>query len=292
MYARLSRFTNMQSSEVPYSIDGYEETFEDIAVASGNIDLTFNRYYNSADDSGNMLGSGWTASFEGSVNAYGENSVAVRIYGKSPLVFKAENGKYVCSYSRAALTSSNGGYVFTDEGGLKYNFNANGCLVKITDKNNNTVTINVDAGGKIQKVTDSEGTVTGYEYNSANNSVTVYKDNEVMEKRVYNRYNYPTSTETADGTQKNYYCNAYGDIAVTEGSDGAKTLYAYDSKGNSVKVTTVSDGKRETETGSYDSSGNLLKTVTSDGKTLGYNYNLKGDKIRTAENGTVKSRTV
>ena len=463
MFAYASRFEGLNSTAVPYGIDGYEETFEDIAVASGNIDLTFNRYYSSADDSGNMLGSGWTASFEGSVEAYGENSVAVRIYGKSPLVFKAENGKYVCSYSRAALTSSNGGYVFTDEGGLKYNFNSNGCLVKITDKNNNAVTINVDAGGKIQKVTDSvgreflyaydsmsrlisitdcmqrtvryaydssgrlssvtgvlgtvtenytyneggklvkicdafgnritavtyknntgtvltvtdsEGTVTGYEYNSANNSVTVSKDNEVTEKRVYNRYNYPTSTETADGTQRNYYCNAYGDIAVTEGSDGAKTLYAYDAKGNSVKVTSVSDGKRETETSNYDSSGNLLKTVTSDGvseytydergntlsvkktaegeeaeittytynadgnvatsvtggettaytydsngyvtgetagenvkayaynslgwlqsetsdgKTLGYNYNLNGDKIRTAENGTVKSRTV
>ena len=198
----------------------------------------------------------------------------------------------------------------------------------------------------------------------------------MTERRVYNRYNYPTVTETADGTQRSYYCNAYGDIALTEGADGAKTAYTYDADGNTVKVTAVSDGKTETETSSYDAAGNLLKNVTSDGaseytydengntlsvkrtadgeedeitaytynsdgnvatsatggettaytydvngyvtgetagdkvkayvynsvgwlqsetsdgKTLSYKYNLNGDKIRTAENSTVKSRTV
>ena len=461
MFAKTARLSGCGASEVPYEIGGYEETFEDFAVASNNIDLTFNRYYSSADNYGNMLGENWIASFEGSCKAYNGNSVIVRIYGRNPLVFKLENGKYGCDYSRAALATSNNCFVFTDEDGLKYGFNENGYLVKITDKNSNNVTISVDTNGKIQKVTDSagreylytynagarlssitdcmqrtvrytygldgrlsavigvlgtvtenytynasgklikvtdafgnritgitygdggtvtavtdsEGTVTGYEYNGSDNSVTVTKENEVTERRVYNRYNYPTVTETADGTQRIYYCNSYGDIAVNESADGSKSNYTYDGNGNPEKITTVSDEKTETETNTYDEKGNLLKSVTvdgvseytydekgntltskrtadgkeeitqyvyntngtlstatedgkttaygydgngyvisevsdgsvksyvydavgrlqsetSDGKTLGYAYNPNGDKIRTAENGTVKSRTV
>lgn len=365
MFAYSSRFSGLNSAEVPFTVDGYEETFEDFAVASGNIDLTFNRYYSSSDASGNMLGENWTASFEGSCKAYGENSVIVRIYGRSPLVFKLNNGKYSCGYSRAALTSSGDGFVFTDESGLKYTFNTSGYLVKITDKNNNNITVSVDANGKIQKVTDSvgreflyaynsaarlisitdcmqrtvrytygldgrlsavigvmgtvtenytyntngklikvsdafgnritgiaykdnsgtvvsvtdsDGGVTGYAYSSEDNSVTVSKDNEVTERRVYNRYNYPTISETADGTQRSYYCNAYGDIAVSESPDGSKTFYTYDSKGNSAKVTTVSAEETKTEISSYDRAGNLVKSVTEDG-AFEYTYDEHGNTL-------------
>ena len=457
MLAASSRFTNRAVS----SVEGYEESFEDLSAASKDIELTFGRYYNSEETDGNMLGGGWTASFEGCVSL-SNGSATVRIYGRAPLAFKYENGKYSSSSSRARLENSSGGFVFTDESGIKYTFGTAGFLVKITDKNGNNTEIGVNSAGKIQKVTDSvgreylyaynesgrlssvtdcmqrtvgytynedgrlssvigvlgtvtesylynadgrlvrisdafgnrmtgidydesrnvasvtdsDGVKTEYSYDTADNSVTLSRNNEITERRVYNRYGYQTASETADGTQRTYYCNAYGDIALTEDNDGNKTFYVHDLRGNILKTETVTDEGTETETNRYDESGNLIKSVskdsaaeytydgsgnvltvkktaedkqeettvytynpdgtvstavtdgkvsaytynengyltreeadgavkaytynsvgwqtseTADGKTVSYSYNLNGDKIRTAENNTVKSRTV
>lgn len=457
MLAASSRFTNRAVS----SVEGYEESFEDLSAASKDIELTFGRYYNSEETDGNMLGGGWTASFEGCVSL-SDGSATVRIYGRAPLTFKYENGKYSSSSSRARLENSSSGFVFTDESGIKYTFGTAGFLVKITDKNGNNTEIGLNSAGKIQKVTDSvgreylyaynesgrlssvtdcmqrtvgytynedgrlssvigvlgtvtqsylynadgrlvrvsdafgnritgidydesrnvasvtdsDGVKTEYSYDTADNSVTLSRNNEIAERRVYNRYGYQTASETADGTQRTYYCNAYGDIALTEDNDGNKTFYVHDLRGNILKTETVTDEGTETETNRYDESGNLIKSVskdsaaeytydgsgnvltvkktaedkqeettvytynpdgtvstavtdgkvsaytynengyltreetdgavkaytynsvgwqtseTADGKTVSYSYNLNGDKIRTAENNTVKSRTV
>lgn len=457
MLAASSRFTNRAVS----SVEGYEESFEDLSAASKDIELTFGRYYNSEETDGNMLGGGWTASFEGRISL-SDGSATVRIYGRAPLTFKYENGKYSSSSSRARLENSSSGFVFTDESGIKYTFGTAGFLVKITDKNGNNTEISVGSAGKIQKVTDSvgreylyaynesgrlssvtdcmqrtvgytynedgrlssvigvlgtvtesylynadgrlvrvsdafgnritgidydesrnvasvtdsDGVKTEYSYDTADNSVTLSRNNEITERRVYNRYGYQTASETADGTQRTYYCNAYGDIALTEDNDGNKTFYVHDLRGNILKTETVTDEGAETETNRYDESGNLIKSVskdsaaeytydgsgnvltvkktaedkqeettvytynpdgtvstavtdgkvsaytynengyltreeadgavkaytynsvgwqtseTADGKTVSYSYNLNGDKIRTAENNTVKSRTV
>ena len=103
-----------------------------------------------------MLGGGWTASFEGCVSL-SDGSATVRIYGRAPLTFKYENGKYSSSSSRARLENSSSGFVFTDESGIKYTFGTAGFLVKITDKNGNNTEIGLNSAGKIQKVTDSVG---------------------------------------------------------------------------------------------------------------------------------------
>ena len=216
--------------------------------------------------------------------------------------------------------------------------------------------IDYDESRNVASVTDSDGVKTEYSYDTADNSVTLSRNNEITERRVYNRYGYQTASETADGTQRTYYCNAYGDIALTEDNDGNKTFYVHDLRGNILKTETVTDEGTETETNRYDESGNLIKSVskdsaaeytydgsgnvltvkktaedkqeettvytynpdgtvstevtdgkvsaytynsvgwqtseTADGKTVSYSYNLNGDKIRTAENNTVKSRTV
>ncbi|MFQ8952665.1 MAG: dockerin type I domain-containing protein [Oscillospiraceae bacterium] len=181
MLAASSRFTNRAVS----SVEGYEESFEDLSAASKDIELTFGRYYNSEETDGNMLGGGWTASFEGCVSL-SDGSATVCIYGRAPLTFKYENGKYSSSSSRARLENSSSGFVFTDESGIKYTFGTAGFLVKITDKNGNNTEIGVNSAGKIQKVTDSVGREYLYAYNESGRLSSV---TDCMQRTVGYTYN-------------------------------------------------------------------------------------------------------
>lgn len=114
-----------------------------------------------------------------------------------------------------------------------YTYNTNGKLIKVSDAFGNRITgiAYKDNSGTVVSVTDSDGGVTGYAYSGSDNSVTVSKDNEVTERRVYNRYNYPTVTETADGKTLSYNYNLNGDKIRTAENSTVKSRTVYDNYG-------------------------------------------------------------
>lgn len=264
------RFSSLNNIDVPYSVGAYEQAFEDFSVESKDIDLTFSRYYNSDNTDEGIMGVGWTASFEGSCKTDSENSKTVKIYGQAPLVFKLSGGTYECDYSRATLTvNSAGGFDFKGEDGLTYVFNQSGYLISISDRNSNTVLIDVDFNGKIQKVTDS----VGREYTYA------YADNGRL-----------SSITDCFSRTVNYSYNESGRLQTVTGVLSAVT-YRYDYTGG--KLTRVSDAFGKTLTGiAYSTDGSVSSVTDSDGNTTDYAYDSSDNSLTLSENDEVTARYV
>ncbi len=255
-----SRFKWLNTMEVPYSVNGYEEVFEDFSVVSNDVDLTFNRYYDSNSTTNNMLGVGWSISFEGSCTTTENGGKIIKLYGQAPIVFELADGEYVCQYSRATLTALDNSFLFKGEAGLTYTFNQNGHLVSIADKNNNTVAIQVNSNGKIQKVTDSVGREYSYTYNEngllasftdcIGRTVSFAHDSQnrlssvtgvlgtVTEQYNYNSNNKLIKVSDAFGntvTRISYLENS-GIVSSVTDSDSITTDYVYNSDYNSVTL--------------------------------------------------------
>ena len=265
------RFNWLDSIEVPFEINGYAESFEDFSVLSNDIDLTFSRYYDSNDTYSNMLSHGWTATFEGNCIPYNNNSMIVRIYGQSPVVFNLSDGKYVCDYSRAKLTVVNNEFVFLGEDGLTYKFNQSGYLTSITDKNNNTVSINVDINGKIQKVTDSVGRVYNYTYgeNGLLASIT-----DCMERTVNYTYDSSNRLSTVTGVLG----------TVTE-------QYEYNSNNKLIRIFDAFENTISEIT--YEDNSGIVSSVTdSENVTTHYSYNYNNNSITVMQDGEVTEECI
>ena len=270
-YAFASRFNWLNTSEVDFEINGYQEVFEDFSVVSNDIDLTFNRYYDSQNTASGILGDGWTASFEGSCKTYGETSKVVSIYGQTPIVFEYLDAEYSCEYSRASLTCANNGYVYIGEDRLTYTFNSNGYLISIADTNGNTVSIEVDSQGKIQKVTDSVNREYTYAYNS----------NGYLSK----------ITDPA-GRTVNYSYSVSGRLSSVTGVLGTVTQrYSYNTIG---KLTTVSDDFNNAVTQiTYEENSGVVTSITdADSVIFNYLYNPAFNSITVMQNGEVVEQYV
>ncbi len=298
MFAYTERFTWLNTLEVPFSINGYEEAFEDLSVVSNDIDLTFSRYYDSFDTTAGILGLGWTASFEGSCDTYNGNSKIVKVYGQAPVVFEFLNNEYVCDYTRSALSAVENGFVFTAEDGLTYTFNQNGYLVSITDKNSNTVSVTVDTNGKIQKVTDSVGREYNYTYgeNGLLSSITdcmnrtvaySYDSSNRLEsvtgvlRTITEQYSYNSNnklTRVSDAFENRIYAISYEDnsgiVSSLTDSEGVTTDYAYNPKNNSV---TLSQDNIVTEEYVYNRYNYLTSSNTEEGLQENFYCNRYGD---------------
>lgn len=252
MYSYSSRFKWLDNMEVPFSVNGYEEVFEDFSVVSNDIDLSFNRYYNSNGTTNNMLGLGWMVSFEGNCITYNGNSKIVTVYGQTPIVFDLIDNEYVCSYSRATLTATDNGFVFVGEDGLTYTFNQDGYLISITDKNSNTVAIAVDTNGKIQKVTDS----VGREYNYT------YGENGLLSKIT-----------DCIGRTVNYAYDSSNRLSSVTGVLGTVTeQYEYNSNNKLIKISDAF-GNRISGISYEDNSGIVSSVTDSEAVTTDYVYN-------------------
>ncbi len=264
MSAYSARFNWLDTIAVPFSINSYEEIFEDFSVVSNDIDLTFSRYYNSNNTDNGMLGTGWTTSFEGSCTAYNNNSKTVKIYGQAPLVFSLINGKYICDYSRATLTATDNGFILISEDSLTYTFNQNGYLVSITDKNNNTVSITVDTNGKIQKVADSVGREYSYNYGE-NGKLSEITD--CMQRTV--NYTYDSSNRLASVTgvlgtvTEQYEYNANNKlIRISDAFDNAISEISYED--NSGIISSVTDSENVTTDYVYNEDSNSVTVMQDD----------------------------
>ena len=264
-YALTSRINWLNENKADYKIYGYTEEFSDSSVSSNDIDLTFSRYYDSCNTNIGILGEGWTASFEGSCLTYEGTSKIVSIYGQTPVVFEYSNNEYCCEYSRSSLTVTAYGYEYTGEDDLKYVFNSNGYLTKISDKNNNTVNINVNNSGKIQKVTDSVGREYLYTYNS----------NGYLSK----------ITDPA-GRNVNYSYDSYNRLVSVTGVMGSVTQkYGYTV---ADRLKTVYDAFDNILTQvNYNENGVVTSVTDDDGNTINYSYNPSSNSISVSEDGNV-----
>lgn len=138
----------------------YEHT--DLNIPGRGILFEFNRSYNSKDSRflGNPLGFGWTHSYNIRLSINSSNNLDVLFGdGRSETYIDNADGTYhgETGVNSSIVKNNDGTYILTTKEQLKYNFDNQGKLLTIIDKNSNTITLNYDASGNLDFITDTVG---------------------------------------------------------------------------------------------------------------------------------------
>lgn len=207
------------------SMGNFNKSFNDLSVQAPEYNVSFDRTYNSMNNSVGVFGRGWSFSFAATCKDYkytyvDNNGVSqsaslaniktVQLPDGSNYIFEYRNGVFVGSNTRETLVkNADNTFTFKSKARVKYVFSPNGNLVSITDANSNTITISVDTNGNpvlitdsvnrqysigytnglISSITDPMGRVIAYEY--TNGQLTCLKDQSGAIINTYNSYGYP-----------------------------------------------------------------------------------------------------
>jgi RHS repeat-associated protein len=203
--------TSMSADPVNLATGNFIYDHVDLTIPGIGFPFEFKRFYNSKDSrfTGAPLGCGWTHSYNlflsssnGSVNiVYGDGRSET--YTNSAGVYVPETGIY-----KTLTTNAAGAFVLTTKEQTRYNFNSQGRLASIVDKNSNTLSVIYGGGGTLNAITNSAGRVITF-VNDASNRIAAIVD-------PLNRTN-------------SFAYNAQGDLVCATDPRGGTTRYGYDS---------------------------------------------------------------
>jgi RHS repeat-associated protein len=226
----------------------------------GDWQQEFTIAYNSLDTTVGPLGRGWTHNYN--------ISITIRPLRKSPLYEEAllltkEDGARVYFYNDGVNTnifyseSSSGEhsiiiknnditYTLTEKTGIKYDFDSNGKLISITDRNGNTLTLTYTEDN-LTKITDSSGREITFTYDENNRIISI--------------------TDPAGRTTTFTYNGDY--LSTVTDPLGATWTYTYDANG---RMLTKTDPMGHTTTYTYDEKGRIISSIDPEGniKTITY----------------------
>ncbi len=182
----------------------YSKSFTDMSVPSvgDGMDINIVRTYNSLnDETGSVLGRGWSFGYKGYIQTDSQNSLIkiVTLPNGSKCSFtNVGNDIYTANDSRNSLVfiPGDGLYSLKTQDQFTYGFNTSLYLTSITDRNGNTTTIDVNnANGRINFVKDNVGRQVTFAYNSldlitsatdASGRTVLYEyDNNTQAQRIW-----------------------------------------------------------------------------------------------------------
>jgi RHS repeat-associated protein len=291
----------------------YTYNHTDLQISSRGFPFEFKRFYNSkaTASTGFPLGFGWTHSYNIYLSINSSNS-AVIAFGDGHQETYATNGAggFVSEPGIFnILTTASGTYTLTSKEQQKYNFNSQGQLTSITDKNGNTLNLTY-AGNNLTTITDTVSRVINFTYN-ANNCLTNISD--PLGRTIQFAYDANTNliqvTDAGGGiTQYGYdlyhqLTNAIDPRAITfvtmiydtekrvvssqkDALQGA-TTFNYDFVNG---VTTVTDAMGNVSYNYYDSLLRVVKAVDNLGNTESFQYDTNNNRTMVIDkNGAVTS---
>ncbi|MCX7747527.1 MAG: S8 family serine peptidase, partial [Clostridia bacterium] len=302
-----------------YSPTGnYSENYTDMVVDAPGLDVVFGRFYNSQSISmENMLGKGWSFSFEGSVDDT-DNAITVIVPGLGGPKFKKDSTLAPLD-SRNKLELVGGIYKLTTKDQTVYTFNTNKKLSKISDRNGNTLTISYNSDGSISGIDDAAKRhyFINYASDSQGKTITItdpknrtvryeIKDNKLVKATDPTGKNtiYEYDTQDLLKTVKNHQGKVLMTIHYTKIDDkylvldttdalGKKTTYSYDKQNMN---TTVIESKADTSNSTdqsrktvefYDGSYHIVKRIDAANRQTRidyYDYSSDGQLLNTTIN--------
>jgi len=199
----------------------YEHT--DLHISGKGFPFEFKRFYNSqySDQTGQPLGYGWTDNYNILLSTTSTNATVTFGDGHSETYYSI-NGQYQGAAGVYGVLTTNSGGTFTlaQKDQTKQNFNAQGRLVSIVDKNSNTLSLSYsngaltnitdtagrqinfqnDADGRITQISDSIGRTVQFQYDSASNLVAAIDANSGTNIFLYDTNHQMTDARDARGT--------------------------------------------------------------------------------------------
>ncbi len=285
--------------------------YEDYTIPAGLTDLVLS--YNSLDSYTGPLGRGWTHTF---------NTNLSRITGTS-LILMEGDGRRVRYTSTDGVTfipeerfgeestitkNDDGTLTLRKKDDTLYNFDPDGRLISIADRNGNTTTLNY-AGEDLVSITDPYGRTITLTY-SAGKIISI-QDPLGRTYTLSYTGEYLTSITDPQGGETRYGYDSDGRLVSREDPGGGKTTYTYDEKGRVVSSTDplgytktieyiegeervlITDRNGNTTEYLYDRDLNVIKEKKDpEGNTTLYTYDGRGNLINiTHPDGTTESFT-
>jgi len=314
--------TSMSQDPVNLATGNFIYDHVDLSIPGIGFPFEFQRFYNSKDSRfiGAPLGYGWTHSYNlllsssnGAVNiVYGDGRSET--YTNSAGVYMAETGIY-----KTLSTNASGVFVLTTKEQTRYNFNTQGRLASIMDKNSNTLSVAYDAGGALTAITNSGRRVISF-INDASSRITTIVDplnrtntfaysaqgdliSATDPRGGITRYGYDSEhqmTNAVDPNGNQFVRNVYNMSRVVESQKdalGNNTSFIYDfTTGETVvsnalghrqihkhddrlRVVQITDEADNIQHFEYDDFNNRTKVIDKNSRTTSYSYDAKGNVI-------------
>ncbi len=205
------------------------------------------------------------------------------------------------------------GFVFTAQNGSRFEFDAQGKLVKMTERNGNTLTFSRDgifhsnglsilftrdaqeritkltdpngkeityaysAGGDLFSVSDRGGEVTTHTYDAQHELTGIIDPRGIPAVRnEYDAAGRLVKTTDADGKTMLYSHNIAGRREIITDRLGRSTTHVYDLRGN---VTSSTDPLGHTTSTTYDAHDNKLSETNALGQTTTYRYDARDQML-------------
>ena len=283
----------------------FSRSYTDLTMEAPGYDINFTRTYNSRSSKASGFGKGWSFSYEGSVRDAQNNPNAKEVSlpdGSVQSFKKNSDGSFTASDSHNVLVKNpDGTYTLTSKQQDVFSFDANGYLVKMQDKNGNSVNIAVDSQGKATGVTDQAGRHFTVSYE--NNLIKNIKD-DTNNRTISYEYtgSHLTCATDAMGNNIRYAYDTEGRIVeirdsldsiteevsyISSGENKGKVNRRADANGNTFTytydnincVTTITDSNGRVTREKYDGSYSIINSTDAEGKSTVYEYSKDANGI-------------
>lgn len=310
-------------SPVSCSDGNYIYKTQDLLIP-GNIPLEISKTYNSRDNfRSGLFGYGWSSNFGMKlvyITGDTENVAKILMPNGQRYDF-IDNGDGTFSpplgIYQTLTKNPDGTYTLKEKDGTKYEFDAEGSLTRIVDRNNNQVTTSYDTGcpnslsdssgrtldivkgpnGKIASITDFTGRTVSYSYDSDGNLVSVTDpDGNVTYYNYDSEHNLTSIIDSLGNTVVSLLYSSDGKVSRVIDEEGDFT-YNYISSTQTQKVdnntgdtwtytydsngviTSIQRPDGYTESKVFDSDYNLISETDANGNTTSYTYDSNGNML-------------
>jgi RHS repeat-associated protein len=254
----------------------------DLHVKGTGLDLSVDRYYNSASSALSDFGNRWVMGTGRDVGLTVLQSGSVIYAGPSGyqiLFTKNPDGTFTSPTGiDATFTKPGSTYTLTfQKTGEKYNFSSGGFLTSDVDKSGNRITFTYNANNTLASIKDTQGRLTTFAYN-ASNLITGMTDpsGRAFGYGYEGSSNLTSYTDPAGGVTAFAYTG--GSLTQITDPQGNQTRIAYDSTGRASTITYVTNpgsGAGYTTTFSYPTPAQTLVT-DSNGHATEYDFDAQG----------------
>jgi RHS repeat-associated protein len=168
--------TQAQSKDpAAYHSGQLSHSHTDIAIPGKGVPLEFTRYYTSNRDSlaPGSIGDRWFNNYESKLTLLTSGSVLARYPDGSSVSFALSGGVYSppTGIHDGLVKNGDNTYTLTTKAQIKYNYDTNGRLTSIVDRDSNTTSLSYNSLGQLSTVTDPGGRQLTFTYETGGSAI-------------------------------------------------------------------------------------------------------------------------
>jgi RHS repeat-associated protein len=260
----------------------------DILIPAKEIPLELSRTYNSQDDFNGQFGYGWRSNFDITLTEYPDCSVVEEDEGGVYTIYTKNlmDGSYTPSAGKYSVLTKNSdlSYTIVRKHGRILTFDVQGRLIKIQERNGNTVNILRNYNGKITEVDDASGRKLLFTLDSLGRTTQITDPSNRIWAYAYDANgNLSQVTDPLNNVTTYQYDSNHKLVQKTDANNHA-LYFVYDSFGRAYH--SWQDGNVNEVTLSFDPTNQATTVTDSRNNATKYEYNTYGlvTKITDAQN--------